>query len=122
MWRERVAAWRASGLKLAEFCRGQEYTASGLGYWVRRLGRDSGRGGRAGKSSVSLVRVVRTAPSKTAPQSSARGGTGTARGTPDTMLVLELGALSVRVPAHLEDKVLAALFSSALPSAGAGAP
>ena len=122
MWRERVAAWRASGLKLAEFCRGQEYTASGLGYWVRRLGRDSGRAGRGGKASVSLVRVVRTAPSRTAPESSARGGTGTSRCTPDTMLVLELGTLSVRVPAHLEDKVLAALFSSALRSAGAGAP
>lgn len=35
MWQGRVLEWRASGQRLAEFCRSKEYTASALGYWVR---------------------------------------------------------------------------------------
>jgi len=37
-WRERVAAWRASGKSAAEFCSGQEFTAKSLQWWAWHFG------------------------------------------------------------------------------------
>lgn len=38
VWRERVAAWRASGKSAAEFCSGQEFTAKSLQWWAWHFG------------------------------------------------------------------------------------
>jgi transposase len=57
-WAKRVAEWRASGLKAAEFCVDREYSAKNLWHWSSKLG--PAEGGRdARKPAVRLVRVKR---------------------------------------------------------------
>jgi hypothetical protein len=58
-WAERVAGWQASGQTAPAFCKGKEFTPSGLRYWASRL-RRSEPASRA--DGVRLARVVRAAP------------------------------------------------------------
>jgi hypothetical protein len=57
-WTERVAGWKASGQTASAFCKGKDFSASGLRYWISRLGK-----GESGvvKPEVRLARVVRGA-------------------------------------------------------------
>jgi hypothetical protein len=57
-WAERVAGWKASGQTASAFCKGKDFSASGLRYWISRLGK--GEPGAA-KPEVRLARVVRGA-------------------------------------------------------------
>ncbi len=54
-WSARVREWRDSGLTLAQFCEGREFTPNGLRYWVSRF-----RKGNAG-GDVRLARIVKAA-------------------------------------------------------------
>lgn len=54
-WTDRVAAWRASGLRASEFCRGVEYSPSTLQWWSSKLKRDA-----RPKAAVQLARVIRS--------------------------------------------------------------
>jgi len=58
VWEKRVSEWRASGLKLAEFVAGREYSAGSLRYWVGRL-KENGDSGPHVARPVELARVVR---------------------------------------------------------------
>src|SRR5690606_41274315 len=58
VWEKRVSEWRASGLKLAEFVAGREYSAGSLRYWVGRLKENGDSGPRVARP-VELARVVR---------------------------------------------------------------
>ena len=57
-WRERVRAWRSSGLTSKEFCRGRGFAAPTLLWWSSQLTRSQGGGG-ASERQVVLARVVR---------------------------------------------------------------
>jgi hypothetical protein len=54
-WAVRVAAWRASGLRASEFCRGEDYAPSTLQWWSSKLKRDA-----PPKPAVQIARVIRT--------------------------------------------------------------
>lgn len=121
MWRDRVEQWRASGQRLAEFCRDKDYTASGLGYWIRRLDSAGSKSGPKAKE-LPLVRVVR----------GGRGSSGPATSAPQTavllptppgsdVVVIEVGAVRVQVPAKLDSRSLESVVSAVVRSARAGA-
>lgn len=58
-WSARVDAWRESGKSATAFCQGQDYAASKLYWWARKLKRN-GRGPK--RVQMALARVVRTSP------------------------------------------------------------
>lgn len=57
VWRERVAAWRASGKSAAEFCSGQEFTAKSLQWWAWHFGTKRPRK-RAATPKPGFARVI----------------------------------------------------------------
>lgn len=58
LWRERVAAWRASGLSSTAYCVGRGFSAGGLRHWAHQLKKlDEQRERKA--RPVRLARVVR---------------------------------------------------------------
>jgi hypothetical protein len=57
-WAERVAGWKASGQTASAFCKGKDFSASGLRYWISRLGKGEPE---EEKPEVRLARVVRRA-------------------------------------------------------------
>lgn len=57
-WTERVAEWRASGLKAKDFCVGRGYTAKSLWHWSSKLGHATDETPER-ESAVRLVRVKR---------------------------------------------------------------
>lgn len=56
-WASRVAAWRASGQKAAEFCSDHGYSPQSLLWWSSHFRRN---GTPASSGQVRLARVVRT--------------------------------------------------------------
>ena len=118
MWRSRVEQWRASGQRLADFCRDKDYAASGLGYWVRRLDSEGSKRGSKARE-VSLVRVVRTGQGSRGSALSAGGSPSVSPG--NDMVMIEVGAVRVQVPARLEGKVLESVLGAVVRSARAGA-
>ncbi len=92
IWDARVRSWQASGKSLSEFSRDREFTASGLSYWVRRLGARE-PAPRSAKS-VRLARVVRTERTDLPSVASAPA--------PTACLVVEAGPLRVQVPGDIE--------------------
>lgn len=84
LWAERVRAWRASGEPVAKFVQGRGYSASALRSWASRLG--------PAEPSPRFLRVVPTKPSPAA-------------GAPE--LVLEVGAVRVRVAPGFDPALLA---------------
>jgi hypothetical protein len=57
-WKQRVAEWRASGLKAKDFCVDRGYSAKSLWHWSSKLGRAVDRLA-ARKPAVRLARVTR---------------------------------------------------------------
>jgi hypothetical protein len=57
-WRERVAAWRASGKSAAEFCSGQEFTAKSLQWWAWHFGAKKPKKRAATSSKLKFARVI----------------------------------------------------------------
>lgn len=55
-WAERVAAWRASGLKASTFCADKDFSSKSLWHWSSRLNRERKASREAG--GVPLARVV----------------------------------------------------------------
>ena len=53
LWARRVAEWRASGEPSTSFASGQDFSASALRYWAKRLERE------AQQKPVRLARIVR---------------------------------------------------------------
>jgi len=97
-WRARVREWKASGRTLAEFTKGQEFTAATLRWWAYKLGAETKRASSAGPTAtppITLLPVRRTTKA------------------PSSGIVLELGAVRLRVEhgfdARLLREVLAAL-------------
>lgn len=86
LWAERVRAWRASGEPVAKFVQGRGYSASALRSWAQRLG--------PAEPSPRFLRVV---PSKPMP----------APGSGAPELVLEVGAVRVRVAPGFDPALLA---------------
>ena len=62
LWADRVAAWRASGDTAPAFCKGKDFTPSGLRYWASRLRKDRLSAPKR-EPEVRLARVVREAAS-----------------------------------------------------------
>ena len=78
-WSERVAAWKSSGQTATAFCKGKDFSASGLRYWASRL-RKAEQG--AQESEVRLARVVRG---------------GRSGETAETPILIEVGVVRVGV-------------------------
>lgn len=94
IWEPRVRAWRASGESVTEFCRGKEFTASAMRYWISRFGSQEAKS----EPPVRLARVVRASPAErpvdVAVKAERQVGTG--------LFVIELGGLRVHVPSDIE--------------------
>lgn len=101
VWKSRVEEWQASGLGLADYCRGKEFTPSGLRYWIKRLGPAEVPATQA--KPVRLARVVRAArKERPVPEPSP---------TPAAeRFVVEAGSMRVQVPADLEPARLEAVL------------
>jgi hypothetical protein len=121
IWGARVRAWQASGKSLSEFSRDKEFTASGLSYWVRRLG--AGLPTPTAAKPVRLARVVRTGrtersgPTRADRQSVQRASVS----APTGYVVIEAGALRVHVPEQLEMARLEAVLTAVGRMSQAGA-
>ncbi|MDB4931804.1 MAG: hypothetical protein JWM10_4288 [Myxococcaceae bacterium] len=85
-WRERVGAWRASGLTADAFASGKAFSASTLRWWSSRLGR---------APSVAFLELV-PRPAMATPE-------------PARELVIEVGAARVRVAPGFDPTFLAAV-------------
>jgi hypothetical protein len=57
-WTNRVAEWRASGLKAKDFCVDREYSAKSLWHWSSKLARASNKK-TTRQPKVRLMRVAR---------------------------------------------------------------
>jgi hypothetical protein len=105
--RDRIDAWRASGLKSEDFCAGGEFAAGLLRHWAWRLGKTRRR--RGGKdlaawspAQVQLARVVRVrTPSAFAAEAPVAGPGG---------LHVEIGRVRVVVPPSFDGATLSALL------------
>src|SRR5205085_12203130 len=64
LWRERVAAWRASGLSSTAYCVGRGFSAGGLRHWAHQLKKLDEQRARNARP-VRLARVVRASSSTT---------------------------------------------------------
>jgi len=64
LWRERVAAWRASGLSSTAYCVGRGFSAGGLRHWAHQIKKLDERRARKARP-VRLARVVRASSSTT---------------------------------------------------------
>jgi hypothetical protein len=124
MWRSRVRAWRESGLSLAEFGRGKDYTGSGLGYWVRRLDEEPpGVRSKASRDVLSFARVVRSPHgSRAAAGASMERPSGSHPAGGSGALHVEVGALRVQVPGGLEAARLQAVLDAVVRASKAGSP
>lgn len=106
--------WRASGVSMSEFSRSKEYAASNLSYWARRLASES-----TAPKSVRMARVVRSRPEASPPAPTVKGLHHPA---PETRgLVVESGALRVRVPDTLDVARLEAVLLAVTRAVKAGA-
>jgi hypothetical protein len=91
-WTERVGAWRASGMTARAFCAERGIALSSLYLWASKLKREARQ---AHVDAVKLARVVRERP---APR--------------DADIVIELGALRVRLPAKADVRQLELILST----------
>ena len=89
-WAQRVAEWRASGLKAPEFCIGRGYSAAMLREWSCRL-RKAERG-----DQLQVVRVERAVEVSCASREVAEAG----------VLTIELGGARVSVPRGCDPAML----------------
>ena len=96
-WAARVAAWRSSGQKAAEFCEGRDYPAKSLMWWSSYLRRHGGPAPRKGKG-VKLTRVVR-APAAASPRQLAA-------------IVVQVERARIEVPAGVDRATLSAVFEA----------
>jgi len=88
LWKQRVAAWRASGLTSTAYSAGRGFSAGGLRHWAHRLRQlEHKQRGRP----VRLVRVERVSGGAVAPLAASPGEGGSA-----------CAAAPVRVPLMLE--------------------
>ncbi|MGH3428090.1 MAG: IS66 family insertion sequence element accessory protein TnpA [Mycobacteriales bacterium] len=95
LWKNRVAAWRASGLSSTDFCAGKGFTAGGLRHWAYRLRKKEAGPTKPRVEPVRLVRVVRaSAPSARNQPESTEPPTVTARES-SLMLEVEGGRIGV---------------------------
>lgn len=83
-WAERVAAWRASGLKASTFCADKDYSSKSLWHWSSRLNRERKASREAGR--VPLARVVSDLP----------------RPAPASTIVIELSGARVHVSSGVD--------------------
>jgi hypothetical protein len=60
VWRQRVEAWRASGKRSEDFCKGRDFSAGLLRHWAWRLGltRKGQRPEPVEQQPIRLARVV----------------------------------------------------------------
>ncbi len=105
-WAARVEAFRASGKSASEFCRGREYTAKNLHWWVshfRRHGMPAEAPERP--KQVVLARVVRAQ------------GTATLRPPP---IVVAIGEARVEIPAGVDGSALCTVLEAVFAAAAGG--
>jgi len=98
VWVARVAAWRASGLSAAEFCKGKEYSLKGLQWWSSHLRRKSAAVREEARPAPRLARVV-----------------GAASATPSQSrpsLVVELDGARIEVPAGADRALLSMVLDA----------
>jgi transposase len=89
-WAARVAAWRSSGQTAPEFCKGKEFSPSGLRYWSSRLGR-----GEVVRE-MRMARVVRALPTQESVTSS---------------ILVEVGGARIAVPRGFDPEALRAVLT-----------
>jgi len=51
-WQRHLQAWRKTSLSQAEYCRRQNLSVAGLGWWKRRLAGSAGSGRKRGKATM----------------------------------------------------------------------
>ncbi len=103
VWRERVQAWRTSGMRAEDFCEGQEFSAGLLRHWAWRLGLTRRRrpAGTEPKQAVQLARVV---------VAQRRGTVAPAAGSRIGGLQVEIGGARVHVGRGFDAETLAAVL------------
>ncbi len=108
-WAERIRNWRASGLSMADFCRKEPYTTSGLGYWIKRFeGKSTKASTKA--SPVRLARVVRSA--TPAPVEVTPSKSGSVRSSSEGSIVIEVVSVRAVVPSDLVGSQLDSVVAS----------
>ena len=75
-WRERVRAWKASGLTAAEFCTERGLKAHQLKTWAWKLGMTSRKGAAPVDAPLRLVKLVPRPNAKTTVAGSANESSG----------------------------------------------
>lgn len=103
-WAKRVEAWRASGQRASEFCKGREYSAKRLQWWSWHLGRKGVRGSLS-SHAVTLARVVRKPDWERAPNAAA--------------IMVHVGAVRVDVTSGADRAALATVLDVLTSSSGA---
>jgi hypothetical protein len=109
-WTARIAEWRASGLRAAEFCAGRDFAAGALRYQTKRLerlGRLSSVVSVVGPQPVRLARVDRVPSSQLPPP-------------PSAMLTIELGRARVIVPSGFDAATVRAVLETLSLQMGGG--
>lgn len=118
IWAERVRAWRASGKSMSDFSRGKEFTASGLAYWIKRLGSPADpKPESEPKPRVRMARVVRSSEPKPEATTVVKVGREPAW---DGSVVVEVLAMRAVVPAGLVGAQLDAVVASLTRGWGGG--
>jgi hypothetical protein len=60
LWRKRLARWKASGLKVSEFCKGEGVTLTAFAHWRKTLRARDARAGIADAPTFVPVRITPT--------------------------------------------------------------
>ena len=108
-WIERVAAWRASGLRAVEFCAGRDFTPGALRHQAQ--GQERRRRAEASAEGQPLVRMARVerATEGAALPEPARG-----------MLTVDVGGARVTVPAGFDAATVRAVLGALTQKSGGG--
>jgi transposase len=99
-WTERVASWRASGLRAVEFCAGRDFTAGALRHQAQRQERrQRAMAGAEAGPTIRIACVERVTPAAVSP-------------APSGMLTVDLGGARVTVPAGFDAATVRAVLET----------
>lgn len=110
MWKQRVAEWKASGLKASAYCAGRDFEVKRLYQWATRLNRIEAE---SPESRVRMARVVLRGRQE-APATREPAGQGTG-------VSIELQGVRVVVPPGVDRATLSAVLDALDARAARGA-
>jgi transposase len=59
-WRDVIRGWKASGLSMTEFCKGENLSAASLHYWIGEIRRRDEKGARTRSSAPKPAATTKT--------------------------------------------------------------